>query len=94
MRCDWSKKILNYTKGYKNESLHLSDAHFKEDTYYADKIINAQVQALNSVGEFSACFIMFSGDLAFSGKVNEYRKACSYLRKLRSAIASKFQIDS
>ena len=74
--------------------LHLSDAHFKENTYYADKILNAQVQALNSVGEFSACFIMFSGDLAFSGQVNEYRKACSYLRKLRSAIASKFQIDS
>lgn len=90
------QKILIIQRGTKMKVLflHLSDAHFKENTYYADKILNAQVQALNSVGEFSACFILFSGDLAFSGKVNEYRKACSYLRKLRTAIASKFQIDS
>ena len=55
--------------------LHLSDAHFKNNTYYAEKIINAQVQALNSIGGFNACFLMFSGDLAFSGKKNEYKKS-------------------
>ena len=45
--------------------LHLSDAHFKSDTFYSEKIVNSQVQALNSVGDFNACFIMFSGDLSF-----------------------------
>lgn len=54
--------------------LHLSDAHFKDDTFYSEKTINAQVQALNSIGDFDKCFIMFSGDLAFSGQINEYKK--------------------
>lgn len=48
--------------------LHLSDAHFKSDTFYSEKIVNSQVQALNSVGDFNACFIMFSGDLSFQAK--------------------------
>lgn len=73
--------------------LHLSDAHFKNNTYYAEKIINAQVQALNSIGGFNACFLMFSGDLAFSGKKNEYKKAFSYLTKLRKNINDKFSLD-
>lgn len=70
--------------------LHLSDAHFKNDTYYSEKIINAQVQALNSIGEFDKCFIMFSGDLTFSGQVNEYKKASNYLRALWNKICTKF----
>lgn len=70
--------------------LHLSDAHFKDDTFYSEKIINAQVQALNSIGEFNRCFIMFSGDLAFSGQINEYRKAGSYIGRLVTRIREKF----
>lgn len=70
--------------------LHLSDAHFQDDTYYSEEILNAQVQALNSIGDFDKCFIMFSGDLAFSGQVNEYRKANSYLGRLWSKICQKF----
>lgn len=73
--------------------LHLSDAHFKDDTYYSQDIIKAQVQALNSIGDFNACFIMFSGDLTFSGQQNEYKKALSYLRKLRTRISEKFPLD-
>ena len=73
--------------------LHLSDAHFKADTYYSEKIISAQVQALNSIGDFNACFIMFSGDLSFSGQENEYRKALSYLRRLHKGISEKYRLD-
>ena len=73
--------------------LHLSDAHFKSDTFYSEKIVNSQVQALSSVGDFNACFIMFSGDLSFSGQKNEYRKAFSYIKKLHNAISSKYQLD-
>lgn len=70
--------------------IHLSDAHFKDDTFYSEKIINAQVQALNSIGNFDKCFIMFSGDLAFSGQINEYKKANSYMGKLWKKICEKF----
>lgn len=70
--------------------LHLSDAHFKDNTYYSEKIVCAQVQALNSVGDFDKCFIMFSGDLTFSGQENEYKKASSYMWKLWTKIREKF----
>lgn len=70
--------------------LHLSDAHFKDDTFYSEKTINAQVQALNSIGDFDKCFIMFSGDLAFSGQINEYKKVSSYMGKLWKKICDKF----
>lgn len=70
--------------------LHLSDAHFKDDTFYSEKTINAQVQALNSIGDFDKCFIMFSGDLAFSGQINEYKKVSSYMGKLWRKICDKF----
>ena len=73
--------------------LHLSDSHFKDNTYYSQDIINAQVQALNSIGDFNACFVMFSGDLAFSGQKNEFKKAFSYLRKLRTKISEKFTLN-
>lgn len=70
--------------------LHLSDAHFKDNTSVSDKIVNAQVQSLNSLGDFDACYIMFSGDLAFSGQGNEYKKVFLYLKKLRSKIIEKY----
>lgn len=73
--------------------LHLSDAHFKDNTYFSQEIINAQVQALNSIEDFNACFIMFSGDLVYSGQKNEFKKALSYLRRLRSKISDKFTLD-
>ena len=38
--------------------LHLSDAHLLSNTFIDNKIINAQVQALNSLGEFDKCYII------------------------------------
>lgn len=72
--------------------LHLSDVHFKDNTFYSEKIINAQVQALNSISPFDKCFIMFSGDLTFSGQSNEYKKAGSYMGKLWKKICEKFSM--
>ena len=59
--------------------LHLSDAHLLCNTFIEDRIINAQVQALNSLGSFDKCSIIFSGDLAQAGQINEYKKCGFYL---------------
>jgi len=72
--------------------LHISDAHFEEDTRCTGKIIDAQVQALNSIENFDSCFIMFSGDLAYSGKENEYKNVSKYLGRLWKKIREKFNI--
>ena len=70
--------------------LHLSDAHLCCDTFINNKIINAQVQSLNSIGEFDKCYIIFSGDLSQSGQENEYKKCSIYLGLLWKRISDKY----
>jgi len=70
--------------------LHLSDAHLLSNTFIDDKIINAQVQALNSLGDFDKCCIIFSGDLSQSGQENEYKKCSIYLGLLWKRISDKY----
>lgn len=72
--------------------IHLSDAHLKDKTYIDEKIINAQVQAINSLGKFDKCCIVFSGDLAHSGQENEYKKAKFYLGNLWRKLTNKFNL--
>ena len=55
--------------------LHLSDAHFKEDTNFREININAMVRALTQIDKFDECIIVFSGDIAHSGAVNQYKAA-------------------
>lgn len=72
--------------------IHLSDAHLKDKTYIDENIINAQVQAINSLGEFEKCCIVFSGDLAHSGQENEYKKGRIFLGKLWRKLTDKFNL--
>lgn len=72
--------------------LHLSDAHLLSNTFIDNKIINAQVQALNSLGEFDKCCIIFSGDLSQSGQENEYKKCSIYLGLLWKRISDKYSM--
>lgn len=72
--------------------IHLSDAHLKDKTYIDESIINAQVQAINSIGKFDKCCIVFSGDLAYSGQENEYKKGKMLLGKLWRKLTDKFNL--
>lgn len=62
--------------------VHLSDAHFVDRTYISDKIVEAQVRAINSLGEHDKYALVFSGDLSYSGKQNELKRAGFYLGRL------------
>jgi len=70
--------------------LHLSDAHLTGKTFIDDTIIDAQVQAINAAGDFDKCCLVFSGDLSYSAKQNEYAKCKLYLRRLWKRIMDKF----
>ena len=52
--------------------LHLSDAHFKDDTNVNDLNINAMVRSLSQLEKFDECVVVFSGDIVHSGGENQY----------------------
>ena len=55
--------------------LHLSDAHLKEDTDLSIINVPALVRSLSQMEKFDECVLVFSGDIAHGGNVNEYKVA-------------------
>lgn len=66
--------------------LHLSDFHIKETDLFLDSKINAIVSSLNVLNDIDDYIIVFSGDLAFSGKKEQYLKARQILNKIITGI--------
>ena len=73
--------------------LHLSDAHFKEDTRFKDINIDAIVNGLRQVDKFDECILVFSGDVAHSGEKNQYKKASMFLGTLIKQIKDNYLPD-
>lgn len=59
----------------KTAIIHISDFHIKETDNLIYEKINKMVSALNVIGSVDKYIIIFTGDLAHSGKINEYKKA-------------------
>lgn len=70
--------------------LHLSDAHFKEDTRLKDINVDAIVNSLRQVDKFDECVLIFSGDIAYSGEKNQYKKASLFLGTLINQIKENY----
>ncbi|MBN1286389.1 MAG: metallophosphoesterase [Anaerolineae bacterium] len=66
--------------------LHLSDFHFRESTAYdADVVLSALLDDINNrirEDQVRPDFILFSGDIAFSGQPTEYRIARQFFDSL------------
>ncbi len=73
--------------------LHLSDAHFREDTKFREININAMVNALKQIDKFDECIIVFSGDIAHSGEVNQYKTAGGFIGTLINQIKTAYLPD-
>ena len=58
--------------------IHLSDFHIQENCRICSAKLNALVSALSVLGNVDHYVIAFSGDLAASGKINEYRTARTF----------------
>lgn len=70
--------------------LHLSDAHFREDTKFRDINIPAMVNGLKQIDKFDECILVFSGDIAQSGEINQYKTAGNFLGTLINQIKETY----
>ena len=70
--------------------LHLSDAHLKQDTNLYEINTNALVNSLSQMGDFDECVMVFSGDIANSGSINEYKVAGKMLGRILKGINEKY----
>ncbi len=70
--------------------LHLSDAHLKQDTKLSEINTNAIVNSLSQMGEVDEYVLVFSGDIANSGNINEYKVAGTMLGRILKGINDKY----
>lgn len=69
--------------------IHLSDFHIQENCRICSAKLNALVSALSVLGNVDHYVIAFSGDLAASGKINEYRTARTIFPRIFSGIRKR-----
>lgn len=69
--------------------IHLSDFHVKGSGKFSDKKIDGLIKSLNTLGNVDEYLIIFSGDLAFSGKPNEYKSSRYIFGKIIAGIKQK-----
>lgn len=69
--------------------IHLSDFHIKSWDHFEFEKIEGIVSSLNTLGKVDEYIIVFSGDLANSGAVNEYKKSRFLFGHLISKIKQK-----
>ena len=67
--------------------LHLSDIHFEKEKNPISDRVEAIKNVVNKY-DISICFIVVSGDIAFSGKFDEYQIALGFFTKLKDEIKS------
>ena len=71
--------------------IHLSDFHIKDRERFERAKLNGIISSLNALGEVDEYLVVFSGDLANSGSINEYRQSRFLFGQLISGIKQKNQ---
>lgn len=69
--------------------VHLSDFHIHEGEGLLDQKINGIVSALNVLGNVDDYVVVFSGDLSYSGQVNQFKQARPIFEKILKGIKQK-----
>lgn len=69
--------------------LHLSDFHVYAGEYFLKEKIEKFLESLNIIGRVDEYVIVFSGDLANSGKTNEYKSSRNIIGRIISGIKDK-----
>ena len=69
--------------------VHLSDFHIHEGERLLDQKINGIVSALNVLGNVDDYVVVFSGDLSYSGQVNQFKQARPIFEKILKGIKQK-----
>ena len=69
--------------------IHLSDFHIKNGERFERVKINGIISSLNALGDLDEYLVVFSGDLANSGNINEYRQSRFLFAQLINGIKQK-----
>lgn len=69
--------------------VHLSDFHIRAGNQFLSQKTDGVLAALNVLGKVDDYIVVFSGDLSFSGQVNEFKKSRYLIGKLISGIKNK-----
>ena len=73
--------------------LHLSDFHLNDNQGIHPAKIQAIVDSLGVYTPFEGIVIVFSGDIAATGQVNQYKIAATFLERLIPQIRRKYSIN-
>ena len=69
--------------------IHLSDFHVKENDRFVFQKVDKLISALNVCGKVDDYILVFSGDYANSGHINEYKNARKLMGKIVDGIKTK-----
>lgn len=78
----------------KNLFLVLSDIHMRENQYIDKKYTDGIGNVLNSIGDIDNACVIVAGDLAFSGKKNEYRNVGKLFGLIGNQLKKKLERDN
>lgn len=74
---------------------HLSDIHFRNKNNYTTDNVNAIINVLRpSMSEIEAVLIIISGDLAFSGKKQQYIQLRFFLMRIKRHICNTYNVNN
>ena len=72
--------------------LHLSDLHFRENSNsFFQKVDKLVLNIYNKLHSYKYLFIVITGDLAYSGKKNEYTQVEKVLERIKTMIEEKIE---
>lgn len=66
--------------------VQISDLHIKENDKISSNTVDKIIRGLFEYENFDELYLMFSGDIVYSGKKQEYSKAISFLKQLIRSI--------
>lgn len=69
--------------------VHLSDFHVHVGDRFLDQKINGVLSALNVLGNVDDYIVVISGDLSYSGQVNEFKKSRTLISKIITGLKGK-----
>lgn len=70
---------------------HISDLHIEKEKDIKVRQVYKMIDVLNSIGNFDAVLIIVSGDIAFSGKQEQYNAAFRLFGTIISNIRKRFK---
>lgn len=74
--------------------IHLSDIHISNGESINNSCLNAIISSFRTLGCFERAILIISGDIAFSGKLEQYATAYKMYRKIKDETIRKYNLKS